>query len=122
MIDKHTRIMTIVHCLNFHRSLRKVDFFYKCCHTTLGRWIKREHGDKPKIRKISSIERIDELVSEIITNNPFSRLIDIVRDLKKHGVNISKSSVHRILTKYKFSRKKSCPKILSETNFERRRF
>jgi transposase/arginine repressor len=110
MIDKHTRTMAVVHYLNFHRSLRKVAKIYNCCHTTLSRWIKRDHGDKPKIRKISSIKRIDELVSEIITDNPFNRLIDIVHDLKKRDVNISKSSVHRILTKYKFSRKRVIPK------------
>jgi len=45
-------------------------------------------GAKPKIRKISSIKRIDEFVSEIITNIPFKRLIDRVHDLKKRDVNI----------------------------------
>ena len=64
--------MAVVHYLNFNRSLRKVAKIYNCCHTTLSRWIKRDHGDKPRIRKISSIKRIDELVSEIITDNPFN--------------------------------------------------
>ena len=109
MIDKHIRSMAVVHYVHFHRSLRKVAKLYNCCHTTLSRWVKHEYGAK-KTRRIPSVKRIDELVTNIILENPFKRLIDIVHDLKDLEINISKSSVHRILRKEQFSRKRTNPK------------
>lgn len=110
MIDKQIRSMAVVHYVHFHRSLRKVAKLYKCCHTTLSRWVKHQYGGKNRVEKIPSVTRIDEVVTKLITEDPFKRLIDIVHDLKDMGINISKSTVHRILMKQRFSRKRTLPK------------
>ena len=80
MIDKQIRSMAVVHYVHFHRSLRKVAKLYKCCHTTLSRWVKHQYGAKNRVEKIPSITRIDEVVTKLITEDPFKRLIDIVHD------------------------------------------
>jgi transposase len=118
--------MALVHYLHFHRSLRKVSSIYGCSPSTLSRWVKK-HAKAEEPRKKTSrkakIEKIESEVAQFVSENPFQRLVDIMVHLRKSGTDISRSTVHRVLRRAKFTRKrvaaKYCPKYPTKEEAEK---
>lgn len=102
-----------MHYVHFKRSLRKVAAIYGCSPSTLCRWVKKQHGNSGGSnanRRRRTVKEVNSKLSEYVSNNPFSRILDIVAYLKSEGISISKSSVHRILKKERFTRKRTVAK------------
>jgi transposase len=100
----------LIHYRHFLPSLRKVSAIYGVGKSTLSRWASKASNTPP--RKLSRkkrptlVERVSMPVADLLVENPFHTLKEIVARIRGEGIQISSTTAHRALRHASFTRKR----------------
>lgn len=114
MYDVFLRAKACLEYEKFTHSLRRVARKYNVSKSSLSRWLKDRKTLKKKVTKRDHEKRLCSIrncIDKIISNNPFTSLLDIHKTLEKvYGLKRSPSTVFRDLKKLRITRKRTSVK------------
>ena len=113
MFPVEKRHRAVVHYKYFLRSLRKVAGIYGVSKSTLSRWvsasIEGSIDNTYRKKRIDKVTPITESVADLLNNNSFLTLDEMVRHLKDMGYIVSRSTVCRAVRLSGYTRKRVRP-------------
>ena len=98
----------LIHYRHFLPSLRKVSAIYGVGKSTLSRWASKacERVGVARKKRQSLAERVSKPVANLLAENPFLTLKEIVARIRGEGIQISSTTAHRALRRASFTRKR----------------